>query len=279
MNSFPEKPDVETKGEVSDRNGILTIKFLELENYGNCKKKEMRKAILFIVLTIICCISDRLRLRQGELEIKERLNVLCQHNVCATLYVVTGAGDKDFDVVKRHNLDVNVFELFRPAHKDCELIGGVGVVVAVEGTENFGVKFSSVFNSPHSLSFCRGAGVNGISNIFSWDGVVACRRHSPAVARCEGSNSNMGVKKSANDSASSRAHSYFSAKTSTKPHGLRPVILRNSPLRLNICDAWAPRKIICGAPFEEACTSVSSSPSDKSLLASPLSPIGVDTSF
>uniref|UniRef100_A0A1B0FDF4 Uncharacterized protein n=1 Tax=Glossina morsitans morsitans TaxID=37546 RepID=A0A1B0FDF4_GLOMM len=101
-----------------------------------------------------------------------RLNVLCQHNVCATLYVVTGAGDKDFDVVKRHNLDVNVFELFRPAHKDCELIGGVGVVVAVEGTENFGVKFSSVVNSPHSLSFCRGAGVNGVSNIFSWDGVV-----------------------------------------------------------------------------------------------------------
>uniref|UniRef100_A0A1A9UJ09 Uncharacterized protein n=1 Tax=Glossina austeni TaxID=7395 RepID=A0A1A9UJ09_GLOAU len=247
-------------------------------------------------------ISDRLRLRlrQGELEIKEgkkqhflnfsyykkqkRLNVLCQHNVCATLYVVTGAGDKDFDVVKRHNLDVNVFELFRPAHKDCELIGGVGVVVAVEGTENFGVKFSSAVKSPHLLSFCRGAGVNGVSNIFSWDGVVACRRHSAAVARCEGSNSSMGVKKSANDSASSRAHSYFSAKTSTKPHGLRPVILRNSPLRLNICDAWAPRKIICGGigprtPFEEACTSVSSSPSDKSLLASPLSPTAVETSF
>ena len=56
-----------------------------------------------------------------------------------------------------------------------------------------------------------------------------CCRHSAAVARMLGSNANIGVRKFENASASARFHSYFSVKTSSKPHGLSLVMCLSSP--------------------------------------------------
>lgn len=59
-----------------------------------------------------------------------------------------------------------------------------------------------------------------------------CFRHSAAVARKSGSNSSIGVKKSANSRASLADQSYFSIKTAHNPHGFKPVMCFNSPFLL-----------------------------------------------
>lgn len=56
-----------------------------------------------------------------------------------------------------------------------------------------------------------------------------CCKHSAAVARMSGSNSSIGVTKLANASASTRFQSYFSVRTSIKPHGFRLVMCLSSP--------------------------------------------------
>lgn len=56
-----------------------------------------------------------------------------------------------------------------------------------------------------------------------------CLRASCAAARFLGSNSNMGVRKSANVEASSGSHSYFSVSTWYNPQGFSLVILWSSP--------------------------------------------------
>ena len=57
-----------------------------------------------------------------------------------------------------------------------------------------------------------------------------CCKHSAGVARMLGSNANMGVRKFANASASARFQSYFSVRTSSKPHGLSLVMCLSSPV-------------------------------------------------
>lgn len=49
-------------------------------------------------------------------------------------------------------------------------------------------------------------------------------RHSAAVARFIGSKCSMGRRNSANESACCWGHSYFSIRTSRKPHGFKPVM-------------------------------------------------------
>jgi hypothetical protein len=56
-----------------------------------------------------------------------------------------------------------------------------------------------------------------------------CCKHSAAVARMLGSNANIGVRKFANASASTRFQSYFSVRTSSKPHGFSLVMCLSSP--------------------------------------------------
>jgi hypothetical protein len=56
-----------------------------------------------------------------------------------------------------------------------------------------------------------------------------CCKHSAAVARMLGSNANIGVRKFANASASAQFQSYFSLRTSSKPHGFSLVMCLSSP--------------------------------------------------
>jgi hypothetical protein len=60
-----------------------------------------------------------------------------------------------------------------------------------------------------------------------------CCKHSVAVARKLGSNANIGVRKFENASASTKFQSYFSVRTSNKPHGFSLVMCLSSPATLN----------------------------------------------
>uniref|UniRef100_W8AQG5 Uncharacterized protein n=1 Tax=Ceratitis capitata TaxID=7213 RepID=W8AQG5_CERCA len=137
-------------------------------------------------------------------------------------------GDGDGDGDRESDINVAVGVICNGRGGDSGGSGGVGGATANGGGGGVGGGVT------------LGAGAYAQQQVSVFYLSHGCFRQSAAVARFARSNSNIGTRKSAKASASSRGHSYFSDSTSTRPHGFKPVILRNSPLRLNACDEYAP---------------------------------------
>lgn len=92
----------------------------------------------------------------------------------------------------------------------------------------------------------------------------ACCRHCAAVARRSGCSSNMVNRKSLNWAAWSSGHSYFSNRTSKRPHGFRLEMWRSSPETVTErWDRWWGTWKLSGCVIRTETERVQASPSYK----------------